>query len=193
MSSSTTREDWVMTVMSEQAFQQLALDHPDEKWELCCGQLRQKPGMSYDHNRVGFWLSVQIATQVDRRRFDVRCNAGYVRRPTESYFIPDVIVVPVELTEPLRGGRGLEFYNAPLPLVVEVWSPSTGDYDIEIKLAEYKRRGDLEVWCVHSYERTVTAWRRQPDGSYVGTQFTGGAIALAALPGVTVDLDALFE
>jgi Uma2 family endonuclease len=182
-----------MTVMTEQTFEQLALDHPDEKWELYCGELRQKPGMSYDHNRVGYWLSVQIATQVDRRQFDVRFNAGYVRRPTESYFIPDVIVVPLELTESLRGSRGLEFYNAPLPFVVEVWSPSTGDYDIEIKLAEYKRRGDLEIWRVHPYERTVTAWRRQPDGNYAETLYTGGTIQLAALTGVNVDLDALFD
>jgi Uma2 family endonuclease len=138
-------------------------------------------------------LAVRIATQIDPQRFDVRSNAGYVRRPAESYFIPDVIVVPLELTGSLREGRGLEFYTAPLPLVVEVWPPSTGDYDIETKLAEYKRRGDLEIWRVHPYERTLTAWRRQPDGSYGETLFTGGTIELAAVPGVTVDLDALFK
>ena len=60
----------------------------------------------------------------------------------------------------------LEVYDQPLPLVVEVWSRSTGDYDVEEKLAVYQQRGDLEIWRIHPYERTLTAWRRLPDGSY---------------------------
>ena len=179
--------------VSEQTFQQLALEDREGKWELYCGHLRRKPGMSYAHNRVGYWLSVQIATQIDRRRFDVRSDAGYVRRPSESYFIPDVFVIPIELTESLSAGRGLEFYDAPLPLVVEVWSPSTGDFDVETKLLEYQRRGDLEIWRIHPYERTLTAWRRQPDGSYAESSHRGGTIQPVAVPGVTVDLDLLFE
>jgi Uma2 family endonuclease len=178
--------------VSEQTFQQLALEDPDGKWELFCGQVRQKPGMTYAHNRLGFWLAVQIATQIDHHRFDVRSDAGYVRRPTQSYFIPDVMVIPIELTQSLRDDRRLEFYSAPLPLVVEVWSPSTGNFDVETKLQEYQRRGDLEIWYLHPYERTLTAWQRQPDGTYTETQYTGGAVQPIALPGVTVDLDSLF-
>ena len=63
----------------------------------------------------------------------------------------------------------LEVYDQPLPLVVEVWSRSTGDYDVEEKLAVYQQRGDLEIWRIHPYERTLTAWRRLPDGSYEET------------------------
>ncbi|GIW03709.1 MAG: hypothetical protein KatS3mg059_0329 [Thermomicrobiales bacterium] len=42
------------------------------------------------------------------------------------------------------------------------------------------------------YERTLTAWRRQPDGTYTTQTYHGGIIRPAELPGVTVDLDALF-
>ena len=85
-----------------------------------------------------------------------------------------------------------EVFEDPVPLVVEVWSPSTGDYEIDDKLREYQLRGDMEIWRLHPYERTLWTWRRQPGGSYVETVVTSGAVEPAALPGVTIDLDALF-
>jgi Uma2 family endonuclease len=82
-------------------------------------------------------------------------------------------------------------YTEALPLVVEIWSPSTGDYDIAAKLPLYRQRGDQEIWFLHPYERTLTAWRRQPDGSYAEDFYPGGIVPVAALPGLTIDLDAL--
>ncbi len=86
----------------------------------------------------------------------------------------------------------LEWYDAPLPLVVEIWSPSTGDYDVDAKLPEYQRRGDLEIWRLHPYDRTLSAWRRAPDGSYSEHRYTGGTVQPVALPGVTINLDDVF-
>jgi Uma2 family endonuclease len=80
-----------------------------------------------------------------------------------------------------------------MPLVVEVWSPSTGDTDVTDKLRECQERGDVEIWLLHPYERTLTAWRRQPDGSYTETHNTGGIVRPASLPGVAIDLDTLFD
>ena len=99
----------------------------------------------------------------------------------------------MELVRPHRGERGLEFYDAALPLVVEIWSPSTGGYDVNVKLAEYQRRGDAEIWLVHPYDRTVTAWRRQPEGTYAESLHTSGVIEPIALPGVRIDLDTFFD
>jgi Uma2 family endonuclease len=78
-------------------------------------------------------------------------------------------------------------------LVVEVWSPSTGHYDVATKLKGYRERGDTEIWFIHPYERTLTAWRRQPDGSYVEETHRGGVVAVASLPGVVIDLDVLLD
>ena len=75
---------------------------------------------------------------------------------------------------------------------VEVWSPSTGSYDVDTKIPEYQQRGDLEIWRIHPYERTLTAWRRQADGVYVETKHDRGEITLHALPEVTLLLDDLF-
>jgi Uma2 family endonuclease len=87
----------------------------------------------------------------------------------------------------------LESYDEALPLVVEVWSPSTGSYDIDAKLPAYQTRGDQEIWRVHPFERTVTVWRRQPDGTYQKTVHVEGSITVASLPGVTIELAELFE
>ena len=73
-----------------------------------------------------------------------------------------------------------------------MWSRSTGDYDVEEKLAVYQQRGDLEIWRIHPYERTLTAWRRLPDGSYDETIHHEGVTRPTALPSVEIDLAALF-
>jgi Uma2 family endonuclease len=102
--------------------------------------------------------------------------------------------MPTALEQTLRERPGsLDAYSEPLPLVVEIWSPSTGDYDINQKLPGYQQRGDLEIWRIHPYERTLTVWRRQPTGAYAETVYRGGVVPVASLPGVTIDLDALFS
>jgi Uma2 family endonuclease len=178
--------------VSEQTFKQVALEDPEGRWELHCGRLRKKPDMSFEHNYLMFELQRVDMLQVDHQQYQVRCNVGHIRRSSESYFIPDVFVLPKEYALPHRGERQLENYSEPMPLVVEFWSPSTGDYDVTTKLQEYQRRGDLEIWLIHPYDRVLRAWRRQPDGSYTESLHTGGAIQPVALPGVTIDLDALF-
>jgi Uma2 family endonuclease len=149
--------------------------------------------MTAGHNRTMVRLTIDLGQQLDQRAFDIRCNSGHVRSSPQGYYIPDVAVIPIELVEPQLGKRALGYYTDPLPLVVEVWSPSTGDYDIREKFAEYRRRGDLDIWRIHPFERTLTAWRRQPDGSYSETTYTGGSVQPAPLPGITIDLDRLFE
>jgi len=178
--------------VSEKTFLQIALEEPNQ-WELHCGQLRRKPPMTFEHNDVGFELGRRLGNQLDRNQFRIRVDAGHVRRSAENYYIPDVFVIPIELTRAVRGTRRLEVYESPLPLVVEIWSPSTGDYDIDQKIPEYKRRGDLEIWRIHPFDRVLVIWRRQPDGSYTESHHSGGRIEPVALPGVTIDFDTLFD
>jgi Uma2 family endonuclease len=180
--------------VSEQTYRQIALEDPSGHWELHCGTLRQKPPMTAEHNYVMTRLFESLIRQLDRREYDVRSNAGHVRRSAESYYIPDVFVVPMPLVQAQRGQQNLlETYEAPLPLVVEVWSPSTGDFDVDSELPEYQRRGDQEIWRIQPYDRTLTTWRRQPDGSYTETVYAGGSVRPVALTGVVIDLDSLFD
>lgn len=178
--------------VSEKTFLKVAWEDPNQ-WELHYGNLERKPGMTAEHDDLAFQLGFRLQQQLDRDQFRIRVSMGQVRRTSENYYIPDVYVIPAEVERAQRGTRRLEVYNSPLPLVVEIWSPSTGVYDVDSKLPEYQRRGDLEIWRLHPFDRTLIVWQRQPDGTYVETHHSGGVIHLAALPDVAIDLDALFE
>lgn len=184
----------IETRVSGETYERLALAEPDRKWELRDGHLREKPGMTAAHNSLEMQLGYMLMSQLDRSVFHVRIDAGRVHRPEATYFIPDVFVVPTAYVDPLMDQQDvLEVYEQPLPLVVEVWSRSTGDYDVEEKLAVYQERGDLEIWRIHPYERTLTTWRRLPDGTYNETIHHEGVVRPTALPGVEIDLAALFD
>jgi Uma2 family endonuclease len=149
--------------------------------------------MTQEHNDVGFLLAHFLQSQLPIEEFRVRSNAGRARLDSGANYIPDVMVIPVVLMHRQRGTRELEAYDEPLPLVAEVWSPSTGEYDVNEKLLEYQRRGDHEIWLVHPYERTVISWVRQEDGSYRETTTREGAIWPSYLPGVAIELKTIFR
>jgi Uma2 family endonuclease len=180
--------------MSEHEYREFALGDPGGRWELVGGRLREKPGMSFEHGRVMMRLAARLYNQLDPNEFEVRTQHARLRRSAATYYVPDVAVISIAIARALIERPGsLDAYADPLPLVVEIWSPSTGDYDIDAKLPDYQRRGDLEIWRIHPYERILTAWRRQPDDSYVETVYRGGIVRPVLLPGVAIDLDALFE
>ena len=178
--------------VTEKTFEELALSDPQAHWELWDGEPRMKPGMTSAHGRFPARLAHDLYDQLDWDMYDVRVNASHVRRTAKNYFIPDLMVFPTWVVAEFEGRDDvLETLNRPLLLVVEVWSPSTGNYDLNTKFAEYKRRGDKEIWRVQPYEHTLTAWRLRPDGSYAETVYHGGIVPVHSLPGVTIDLDRL--
>jgi Uma2 family endonuclease len=178
--------------ISEREYQDLVLREPVETWELHDGQLVEKPGRTWDHDEVVIRLGTQLSNQLDRRRYRVRVE-GRVRRPG-TIFRPDVFVVPTAYGDEFRGRPGvLAIFNQPLPLVVEIWSRSTGSYDVNAKIPIYQERGDLEIWRIHPYERTLTAWRRQPDGTYEEHLYREGIVRTVSLPNVAIDLGDLFD
>ncbi len=180
--------------VTERTYRQVVLEDPEGQWELHRGRLREKPSTTFAHNRAMVRLGYQLLNQLDWHAYDVRVNAGRVSRTAETFYIPDVAVIPLELAQPFRERSDvLEVDDAPLPFIAEVWSPSTGGYDTDAKLPEYQRRGDAEIWRLHPVDRVLTAWRRQPDGSYEETVYRGGAEHPVALPGVVIELDTLWD
>ncbi|HEY7036431.1 MAG TPA: Uma2 family endonuclease [Thermomicrobiales bacterium] len=179
--------------VTEETYRRVALEDPEGHWELHNGRLREKPAMCYAHNFTMTYLGGQLIAQLDPKEFQVRINAGHLQRTGETCYIPDIIAFPTALADRLRDRPdALETYEVALPFVSEVWSLSTGGYDVDKKLPEYMKRGDLEIWRLHPFERTLTAWRRQPDGTYSESVYRGGLVQPVALPGVAIDLDALF-
>jgi Uma2 family endonuclease len=176
--------------MTRAAFEELVLDDHDRPWEIIRGQLREKPAMSFAHNYSSLELRDLLRAQLDRDRFIVNVNLARLHHPADTYVIPDVVVIPIIATDIFRERPfSVEIYVDPVPLVAEILSPSTGKYDVEGKLLAYQARGDREIWIIHPSRRTLTAWRRQPDGSYEKTVLRGGVISPVALPGVEIALD----
>lgn len=151
--------------------------------------------MSFTHTGTAALLNNLISKQLDLRQFLVLSNDGRLRGTSRNYLVPDVAVIPTDLMRRLMQAQpeGLGIFDEPLPFVAEVWSPSTGGYDVNTKIPVYQRRGDLEIWRIHPFERSVTVWLRHPDNQYSQTIYQSGVVALSALPGVTIDLDALFD
>ena len=180
------------TILSEHEYRELVQSDDDHSWELWDGVLVEKPPMSIKHDNESFLLGHFLQNQLDWREFRVNVNGGKTRYTERNFYIPDVVVIPASYQLPFEDNpRSFNAYTEPLPFVAEVWPPSPGDYDMAAKLPLYRQRGDLEIWFIHPYERTLTVWRKQPDGSYSENQYRGGIVAVASLPGVEIDLDAL--
>jgi len=177
----------------EETYERLALEDIEGQWEFVCGRPRQKPGMTMEHNSAARRLGRMLSSQLNEDEHEVSMNSARLVLPNGNRYVPDVVVLPVAAMGPLEGTGRLEAYSVPIPFVAEVWSPSTGEYDVEAKFPGYRARGDLEIWRVHPYEQTVVAWRRQADGSYAESRYSSGIVTVESLPGVTVDLGRLFR
>jgi Uma2 family endonuclease len=179
--------------VSEATYLRLIEEDPERKWELRCGELCEKEPMTWAHERIGWRLGFRLQEQLDLDVYEVRVDAGRVRRSESRYYIPDVMVIPLELADRLElRPDSVVILPEALPFIAEIWSPSTGRTDLREKLPSYRQRGDAEVWFIHLQDRIVRAWRRQPNGSYSETVLRG-IVALAGLPGVSIDLDELFR
>lgn len=178
--------------VSETTYHTILLEDPEGHWELVCGRLREEPPITMAHNEMIDALDWQLKPQLSPRDYAIRANRGRVRTIGGSYFEPDLIVVPRELVEAQQPTE-VEVFQTSLPLVVEVWSPLTGRYDVQTKLETYRERGDGEIWFVHPYDRTITVRMRQPDGTYDERVQHGGKVRPTTLPNVTADFDALIE
>jgi Uma2 family endonuclease len=179
--------------VSEQQYLQLVMDDPDSRWELIDGEPVCRPAMTSKHEDVTAYLGVYLAQQLDRREYRVRIAGSRVRYSGSNYFVPDVFVTPTSLVLPQEDVIVPEVFREPLPLIVEVWSPSTGRRDLELKLQRYREQGHAEIWFINPFDRTLTAWRREAGGNYSETIIKGGAVQFFALPHVRIDLDQLFD
>jgi Uma2 family endonuclease len=177
--------------VSERTYEEIAAAYPGRKIEIYDGEVRERPIMSIGHNRMESKLFLRLATQLEGTSFEVRMSQAPVRRSDRNYYLPDIYVVPRSPSDkPLST---YEVFTDPLPFIAEIWSPSTGRYDIDAKLPQYRARGDLEIWRLHPFEKSLRMWRRTGTGDYNELTAGSGIIELHALPGVRIDLDDLFN
>jgi len=97
---------------------------------------------------------------------------------------PDVLIVSDLQKLDARGMRGAPDW------IAEVLSPSTARHDQAVKLPAYERAGVREVWLIHPVDCTLAIYRLEA-GRYglPAILELKGLRPLAAVPGVTIDLD----
>jgi Uma2 family endonuclease len=136
----------IVNRISEQAYRERALRDAERLWELWDGVPVEKPLLSMKHDDVAFHLGYLLQSQLDRNVYRINVNGGKTRHTPRNYFIPDVVVIPAVVVLPFANDpQAFNAFAEPLPLVVDVWSPATGAYDVETKVQGYRKRGDAEI------------------------------------------------
>ena len=93
--------------------------------------------MSVEHGGIMMEQALSLGTQLKRDEYEFRINHAKLMRSELPCDVPDLAVISAGLIRALPATPGsLDAYAAPPPLVVETWSPSTGDSDIERKLPQ---------------------------------------------------------
>ncbi|HEY7295780.1 MAG TPA: Uma2 family endonuclease, partial [Dehalococcoidia bacterium] len=82
--------------ISYETYKRVTLEDGDEQWELVCGHLRKKPGMTIDHRTVIIELTVLLHGQLRKMQFVVSANHTRLRAG-DSYYVPDLVVIPREV------------------------------------------------------------------------------------------------
>src|SRR5262245_587527 len=119
----------------------MVLSDPEARWEVEGGQPREKPAMAFEHSEAASELGFGLRAQLDRRRFRVHVDGGRLLIDGDNFFIPEVAVIPLALAERFRHRSDIvALCEKPLPLVIQVWSPSTGGYDVSQKMPRCQQR-----------------------------------------------------
>lgn len=174
------------------------LTWPDDvPCELIDGAALLKPS-SYGltHQEVVGGVFGQVANQLQHRGARVLAGPLDVLLPIgeeadedcDTVVQPDVIAVCDESKVGRRAIRGAPDW------VLEVLSPSTASHDQVTKRRIYERAGVKEFWLVHPVDKVLTVYRFQ--GAEYGRpdiQELKGSTAIAVLPGVSIEWDALAE
>jgi Uma2 family endonuclease len=162
------------------------------RYELIDGELRDMtPAPAPRHQAILMELTLVVTPWVRERGLG------------EVYFAPfDVVLGPRTVVQPdlvfISRGRDIvddrNCKGAP-DLVVEILSPSSRPYDLEIKRERYERAGIAHYWIVDPDTGTVEELTLAPGGRYERLQARTATEVLrpAAFPGLEIDLTKIFR
>lgn len=187
MSATATR------ILSLDDFYRLRDADPDprNRYELIGGEVFVTPAPETPHQRASGDLYLAFRQAIaGRPRATVLYAPVDVRSPDGTIVQPDLLLLLDDRTA-YENRRDI---SGPPNLVVEILSPSTERLDRGRKLAFYARFGVDELWLVDGRRQTLSIYCNPVDGQYrsVATFTTPGAGRSATIPGLEVDLDALF-
>ena len=146
------------------------------------------------HQRLADWILFKLMSFVEEHPGVGEAGSGLTARLDDyNVFVPDLWWTTGEhiLARNSRGHQG------PPDLAVEVRSPTTWRYDVNVKMARYEAAGLPELWLVDTESDTVLVFRRSSPqaGSFdvaleVGA---GDALTTPLISGFALDLAVLFD
>ena len=163
-------------------------------YELIHGRIVMTPPVDLIHAGTGAELTRRLGNHVASlglgRVYDA--SAGF-DLPSGDTLEPDVSFVSKErlaAAPPVERGR---FGKVVPDLVVEVLSRSTARRDRTEKKAIYAANGVREYWIVDPDRRAVTVFHLRGKSFDAGAQFSAASVTSEILPGLAIELGALFE
>ena len=159
----------------------------DARVELIDGVILERAPIGWPHGRIGGRVNRELVRAVGERGFVVPNDSLPMRPWNEPQ--PDLVVYPASALAESSGRP-----EAPEVLLVVEVSESSLQFDRGRKAAVYARGGVREDWVVDCASRRVEVRRGPRDGAWTETRVArpGETLEIAALPGATVTVDALF-
>lgn len=163
----------------------LALSDDGYRYELIDGVVVLSPRPIPEHQDILAEVVFQLRAfarkhDVGRAFPEVDVRVG----PTLVY-TPDLVFIPG--TRRVRPPRRID---SPPSMVLEILSPSTQARDLSTKLRDYEAFGIMEYWVIDPVGRRFAAYRLE-GGKYLEIPVTGNEFPSVAVPGFTLDLEAL--
>ncbi|MBI1788847.1 MAG: Uma2 family endonuclease [Acidobacteria bacterium] len=182
----TASEDVMILTRAE--FQRL----PEGFWEVVDGRAILLPAPEYEHQEVAGALFLELSRALKALgRGHVVCTVNVfapVRPRVHAEIqnrIPDLVVS-------LHRPKGNFEIGQPPELVVEILSTPRGNVERSEKLDDYARARVPEYWIVDPFHRAVEVYLLN-NGDYVLSATVAGALRSAAIPGLEIDLGAVWQ
>ena len=174
--------------MDPRAYERLVAGGGLARTELRAGVPVEKPERNQDQQRLLRDMAIAIGRQLDRSDTRLQLNRARLAVARDSYYIPDIVILPHRVDEVDQDGPTIR--RDPALLVIDLLSPD-GDDDQQDRIAGYRLRGDAEVWLLQPSAALVTRWTRRDDGEYDESTSLPGITAPVLLPEVRIDLGTL--
>lgn len=163
------------------------LPEDGQRHEIIAGEhyVNASPGTRHQH--VSKRLQYQLYTKIELAGLGVLYNGPIDVQLSEFDIVqPDLVII---LNDNIRKITPTKIKVAP-NLVVEILSPSTGDYDRTIKKDLYERSGVSEYWIVDPFEQHVDQWVLQ--NGKLTLLPKSNVLQLTFVSGIEVDLDTVW-
>lgn len=190
-----------MTALPDTRRGEFTLEHylswpEDERWQLLDGHAHAMAPPLIKHQRVVSELGRQLGNQLLGKPCTALVAPVGVALPKaasnddprriDTVFEPDLVVV----CDPAK--IGTRYIRGAPDFVIEVLSPSTAAFDQIEKRRRYGEAGVRELWLIDIDAGLLTLWRQHgEDFGPPELRHAEGSIDVAALPGVSLDLDFL--